>query len=108
MNNHSGLDGYIFIGSFVLQVLTLVMLILKTSFMLTRFGDSIPSVITSHENAFLGLGILFLSISLFCCGVLYYRHKNKPNTGTSSSVAKEITKASNDSVNFAVGPSKSH
>lgn len=75
------INKWFFIASIVFQVLTLILLLLKTSFMVARFGNNIPEAIQS-EHVFLGLGIAMLASSIICCGV--YGFKNRRNLDVKS------------------------
>ena len=79
MGNETGFDfdGCLSIASFIFQLVALLMFSLNTSFMLMRFGESIPTMIRSSESAFIGMGMSLLCMSIICQIVLYYRRKRR-------------------------------
>lgn len=69
------------VTSLVLQILAIIMLILKTNYMLSRFGSQYPTIIMTNENVFLyiAIGILVVSNVLTGFGLYHSRKRGCQN-----------------------------
>ena len=64
---------WFFVINFILQLLVIFMLILKTGVMLTRLSNALPVV---EENVFLGIAISLLILSEVFTGIGIYSFRN--------------------------------